>query len=281
MDPVQALLLGLVAMLGSVLGSMLGLGGGIIIIPLFTLYLDVDPKIAVAASAVSIVTNSVVGSQKHLFNRFVNVRLAMILEITTAIGAIVGAIIAVMIDANFLRVFMGLMLLYAAFTMLRGRKIAIANVPTDTPDPHGLMAQYTERDGSIVTYLPQRLNVGIPTSGAAGVISGMLGIGGGVIQVPLMNLIMKVPLRAASGTSSFMIGMTGVASAFVYWASGTIDPRVTIPAMLGVFLGSNLGSILTRRLDTSKLSLFLIMVMVYLGISMLLDALGISLGGLF
>jgi uncharacterized membrane protein YfcA len=276
----QSLYLALAAAGASVLGSMLGLGGGVFIVPLFTLFLGVDPKIAVGASAIAVVTNSVVGSTRHLRNRYVNIRLSMLLEISTALGAILGALIAVAVSAGFLEALLGAVLLYAAWSMLRGRKVEIANAEPGDSDPMELMAEFPEgKSGNVVRYVPQRLPFGIGASAGAGVISGMLGIGGGVVQVPLMNLLMKIPLRAAAGTSSFMVGMTAVATASVFYASGNINPQVTVPAMIGVLLGSNIGSILTKRLKTDRLVVVFVVVMVYLGISMVLSAFGIEFPG--
>lgn len=276
MDLDQSILLALCAMIASIFGSMLGLGGGVFIVPLFTLWLGVDPKIAIGASAVCVVTNSVVGSRRHLDNRYVNFRLAMILQSTTAAGAIIGAFIALAIDASFLKALLGLLLLYAAFSMVKGSKLAIPSMPQDTPDPMNLMYDYQEGTNT-VRYVPQRLDVGLGASGFAGVLSGMLGIGGGLVQVPVMNLIMKIPLRAAAGTSSFMVGMTSVATAAVFYTNGMIDPKVTAPAMVGVLLGSSFGSALTKRVRTQQLVAVFVTIMVALSLSMILSAFDISL----
>ena len=166
----QSILLALCAMAGSVLGSMLGLGGGVFIIPLITLLLGVDPHTAIGASAVCVVTNSVVGSRRHLDNRYVNFRLAMILQSTTAAGAIIGALVAVSIDASFLKAALGLLLLYAAYSMVKGSKVAIPSLPQDTPDPMNLMYDFQE-GSETVRYVPQRLGFGLGTSGFAGVLS--------------------------------------------------------------------------------------------------------------
>lgn len=276
MELEQSLLLAFSAMIASIFGSMLGLGGGVFIVPLFTLWLGVDPKIAIGASAVCVVTNSVVGSRRHLNNGFVNFRLSMILQSTTAAGAIIGALIALAVSANFLKALLGLVLMYAAVSMARGSKVAIVNTEPDAPDPMGLMAQYQD-GGQTVRYIPKRIDVGLGVSGLAGVLSGMLGIGGGLVQVPVMNLVMKLPLRAAAGTSSFMVGMTSVATAAVFYASGKIDPAVTAPAMVGVLLGSSLGSALTKRVKTQQLMALFLVIMVALSISMILSAFEISL----
>lgn len=276
MDLEQSLLLAFSAMIASVFGSMLGLGGGVFIVPLFTLWLGVDPKIAIGASAVCVVTNSVVGSRRHLNNGFVNFRLSMILQSTTAAGAIIGALIALAVSANFLKALLGIVLMYAAVSMAKGSKVAIPNAEPGAPDPLGLAAEY-EDAGETVRYIPQKINIGLGVSGFAGVLSGMLGIGGGLVQVPVMNLLMKLPLRAAAGTSSFMVGMTSVATAAVFYASGKIDPAVTAPAMVGVLLGSSLGSALTKRVKTQQLMAVFLVIMVALSISMILSAFDISL----
>lgn len=280
MDIDYSLALGLAAAAAAIFGSMLGLGGGVFIVPLFTLYLGVDPKIAVGASAIAVVTNSVVGSSAHLRNGFTNVRLSMLLEITTATGAIIGAIIAVWVDANFLKVILGALLLYSAISMVRSRKVAYPNADDSTPDPMRLGASYTDTSTKTeVRYVPARVPQGIGVSTGAGVLSGMLGVGGGVIQVPMMNLVMKIPVKAAAGTSSFMVGMTSVATAAVFYSAGNIDPRVAVPAMLGVFVGSSLGSSLTKRLKTDRLVIIFFALMTYLGISMILSAFGVELLG--
>lgn len=270
----QTIYLALSAMIASIFGSMLGLGGGVFIVPLFTLWLGVDPKVAIGASAVCVVTNSVVGSRKHLLNGFVNFRLAMILQSTTAAGAILGALIALAVSANFLKALLGVVLLYAAISMVRGSKAGITSVDENTPDPMNLMDEFDE-DGETVRYVPEHLGIGLGSSGIAGILSGMLGIGGGLVQVPVMNLIMRVPMRAAAGTSSFMVGMTSVATAAVFYSSGKIDPRVTAPAMVGVLLGSSLGSALTKRFQVKHLIYLFVVVMVGLGISMIFSAFNI------
>lgn len=277
MDLDYSLALGLAAAAAAILGSMLGLGGGVFIVPLFTLYLGVDPKIAVGASAIAVVTNSVVGSSNHLRNGFTNMRLSMLLQISTAIGAIVGAIIAIWADASILKAVLGLILVYAAVSMIRGRKLVYPNAGPDTPDPLALGGSFPDpASGTEIRYVPQRVKTGLGISTGAGVLSGMLGIGGGVIQVPMMNLVMKMPVKAAAGTSSFMVGMTAVATAAVFYSEGKIDPRVAVPAMLGVFIGSSVGSTLTKRMKTDRLILVFFVILTYLGLSMILAAFDIN-----
>jgi len=272
--------LGLAAVFAAIFGSMLGLGGGVFLVPLFTLFFGVDPKVAVGASAVCVVTNSVVGSSVHIRSGFTNIRLAMILQVTTATGAIIGALIALRANANLINVVLGAVLIYAAISMLNQRRAVISNAPLDAPDPFGVRGVYIDQAmQQRVEYVPQRVKTGLGVSGAAGVLSGMLGIGGGAIQVPMMNLLMRIPVKAAAGTSSFMVGMTAVATAAVFYSADKIDPRVVIPAMIGVFLGSQIGSQITRRIRTQRLVIIFVLVLAYLGVSLVLKAFGITLPG--
>lgn len=278
MDVSQFIGVMLAAMFAATFGSMLGLGGGVFLVPLLTLFFGIDPRIAVGASAVCVVTNSVVGSSVHIRSGFTNLRLSMVLQVTTAMGAIAGALIALRVDASLINLVLGLVLLYSAASMLRQRRVNPPPPPDDAPDPFGLRTSYIDpaTKGEVV-YLPYRVKPGLAISGGAGVLSGMLGIGGGAIQVPLMNLMMKVPVKAAAGTSSFMVGMTAVATAAVFYSHGEIDPTIVVPAMIGIFSGAKLGSQVTRRVQTQRLVMVFVIVIAYLGISMVLKAFDISL----
>jgi len=276
-DASQFIGVGLAAVFAATFGSMLGLGGGVFLVPLLTLFFGIDPKIAVGASAVCVVTNSVVGSSVHIRSGFTNLRLSMLLQITTATGAIAGAMIALRVDASVINIVLGLVLIYSALSMLRQRRLAPLAPAEDAPDPFGLRTSYLDpANKHVVEYLPDRIEPGLAISGGAGVLSGMLGIGGGAIQVPLMNLLMKVPVKAAAGTSSFMVGMTSVATAAVFYAHDQIDPTVVVPAMIGIFSGAKLGSQITRRIQTQRLVLVFVAVIAYLGVSLILKAFGIG-----
>ncbi|HEY8446111.1 MAG TPA: sulfite exporter TauE/SafE family protein [Thermomicrobiales bacterium] len=277
MDVTQAIALGVVSAAAAIVGSMLGLGGGVFLVPIFTLFFGVDQKIAIGASAVAVVTNSVVGSSVHLRSGFTNLRLAMLLQVTMASGALAGALVAVFAPERIINAIFGVVLVYAAASMALRRQSA---VEATGPDPWQLGATFQDpASRRIVRYVPERVGMGLGISGLAGVISGMLGVGGGVIQVPAMNLLMRVPVKAAAGTSAFMVGITSVATAFVFYAEEKIDPRVVVPAMVGIFLGSQAGSRLTRRVRTQRLVLLFVIILLYLGGSLLLKAAGVTLPG--
>ena len=269
-----------VAAVAAIMGSMLGLGGGVFLVPILTLFFAIDQKVAIGASAVAVVTNSVVGSSVHLRSRFTNLRLAMVLQVSTAAGAIGGALFGVNADPAIVFAVFGAVLVYAAASMGLRREERIVPPAPGAADPGRLAAAFRDpATGRDVAYQPRRMPLGFGIGAGAGVISGMLGVGGGVVLVPAMNLLMNVPVKAAVGTSSFMVGITSVATAFVFYAEGKIDPTVVVPAVLGVFLGGQLGSRLTRRLRARRLSALFAAILLYLGASLLLRAAGVTLPG--
>jgi uncharacterized membrane protein YfcA len=280
LDIARFIELGVVSAAAAIVGSMLGLGGGVFLVPIFTLFFGVDQKLAIGASAIAVVTNSVVGSSVHLRSRFTNIRLAMLLQVTMATGATIGAIVGVWAPERALNVVFGMVLLYAAASMLLKRTAAVSGMSDETVDEWGLQASYRDpASKKIISYVPEKVKAGLGISAIAGMLSGMLGVGGGVIQVPAMNLLMRVPVKAAAGTSSFMVGITAVATAFVYYSEAKVDPTVVVPAMVGIFIGSQAGSRLTRRVQAQNLVLFFVVILMYLGISLLLKAAGITLPG--
>jgi uncharacterized protein len=275
----EAIALAVAAAGAATLGSMLGLGGGVFMVPLFTLFIGIDEKAAIGASAVAVVLNSVVGSSVHLRSRFTNIRLAMLLQVTTAAGALVGALFAVRAPAGILNGVFGAVLVYAAVSMLMKRKQA-PPIEEEIDDPWRLRSHYVDpATNESITYTPINVPKGLGVSGFAGVISGMLGVGGGVIQVPAMNLLMRIPVKAAAGTSAFMVGITAVATSFVFYAEEELDPTVVTPALIGIFLGSQLGSRLTRRVRAQRLVMIFVVVLLYLGLSLIFRALGVTLPG--
>lgn len=279
MDWTEVISLALVAAGASTLGSMLGLGGGVFLVPIFTLFFGIDEKLAIGASAIAVVTNSVVGSSNHLRARFTNIRLAMLLQVTTATGALIGASFAVNAPETILNGIFGAVLVYAALSMLLKRRAEIENSRAG-PDPWNLGATYDDpATKTTVSYLPKRLPFGLGVSGGAGLISGMLGVGGGVIQVPAMNLLMRVPVKAAAGTSTFMVGITAVATSFVFYSEDKIDPTIVVPAVVGIMFGSQFGSRLTRKVKAQDLIILFVLILLYLGLSLVLKSFGITLPG--
>ncbi len=260
------------------LGATLGLGGGVFIVPILTVFFGVPLKTSIAASAVSVVVNSLGSTSIYLRHRMTNVRLALFMELTTVVGAVAGGIIVVLIAPHLLRAAFGVALIALAVAMLAGpRRTSDAS---DAPDPLRLRGAFHDPSAAAdIEYVPQRLTLGAGTSTLAGVTSGLFGIGGGAIKMPLLHTIMRVPVKAAAATSVFMVGITVSASAYVYYAHSLIDLSVTVPAILGIQFGSRLGADASRKLRGVTLVRILVVILVYLGVVLLLQAFGIHVPG--
>ncbi|NTU83228.1 MAG: sulfite exporter TauE/SafE family protein [Chloroflexales bacterium] len=231
------------------LGSMLGIGGGVLLIPLLTGPLGIPIKTAIGASIVSVIATSSAAGAVYVGKGMSHTRLSMVLEIATTLGALAGGLTAVLIDPRWLSAVFALVLGYVIFSMGRLPKDEGAVAPTgilDTSYPDPL-------SGREVTYGVRNLPAGLGASFVAGNISGLLGIGGGIVKVPIMSLVMGMPLRAAIATSNFMIGVTAATSAVIYYQHGLLDPRVAIPTALGVLAGAQAGARIGGKVRSQRL----------------------------
>lgn len=248
-------------------GSMLGLGGGVLIVPLLTLGFGLPLRDAVGVSLVSVIMTSSAAAGVYLERHVANLRLGMTLELFTATGALVGGSIAFLLDERLLSGLFAGLLLYVTATMLRsGLRGAPQPVEGETAIP-----AVAATDGTPPIH---GLRVGVVGSFGAGILSALLGIGGGIIKVPLMHLAMGVPLRVATATSNLMIGITAAASAVIYALNGGIDPYVAGPTAIGVFLGATAGSRIAHRIDLRYLRVLFVLVLGYTAVQMLMRALG-------
>lgn len=266
-----------------VFGSLLGLGGGVLIVPLLTLVFGLDVRAAVGVSLVSVIVTSSAAAGVYLERNIANLRLGMTLELFTAIGALAGGIVAFLVDERLLSFLFATLLGYVAFTMVRGRgRVEEAPSPTladGVPDPRVEDTATSAGSRALArlsgdNYVVRNLGRGIAGSAGAGVVSALLGVGGGIVKVPLMHLTMGVPMRVATATSNLMIGVTGAASAVIYLLRGEIDPYVVGPVAIGVFLGATAGSRVAHRIDLGLLRMLFVAVLAWTAFQMLLRALG-------
>jgi uncharacterized membrane protein YfcA len=273
----HVILLAVVGFVSGTLGSMVGLGGGVFIIPLLVLFLDVPVHTAIAASLIAVVATSTTAAAAYIRDELTNLRLGMTMETLTVTGALVGGLVgAVLGETALSAVFGGVMVVVSVYMVLRQR--AARAVPAESEDLGALGDSYYDQNlNEMVRYKVRRLPAGLTASFVAGIVSGLLGLGGGFLKVPVMVLAMNVPVRAAVATSSFMIGVTASAGALVYFARGLVDPVTTVPVVLGVTLGAYLGSKLGMRVRSSTLTALLAVVLLALSIQMILSAAGISL----
>ena len=262
-------------------GSLLGLGGGILIVPILTFGFDLPLRDAVGVSLVSVIVTSGASAGVYLERRIANLRLGMVLELFTAIGALIGGLIAFLLDERVLAALFAALLVYVAVTMGRNSTRPTApsgdrraGPPESATRPDRTSVFVDRLSGS--EYHVRRLGPGAAGSVGAGVVSALLGIGGGAVLVPVMHLAMGVPLRVATATSNLMIGVTATASAIIYLLRGGIDPFVAGPTAIGVFLGATLGSRTAHRVDVRVLRLLFVVVLLYTAFQMVRRALGVA-----
>jgi uncharacterized membrane protein YfcA len=262
-----ALWLGSVA--AGVLGALTGLGGGVIIVPLLVLVFRVDVHYAIGASLVSVIATSSGAAAAYVREGYSNIRVGMVLEIATTLGALSGATLASHVPASGLAIVFGFVLMYSAY--LSGHRAAGA--PRDlTPDPLAaalrLDSSYPTPDGPRA-YHVGRVPLGFGLMYAAGILSGLLGIGSGAVKVIAMDQAMGLPFKVSTTTSNFMIGVTAAASAGIYLHRGYIDPGLAMPVVLGVLLGSMLGARIFAVSGSQWLRRVFVWVIVAIAIEML------------
>lgn len=256
------------AIAAGVFGSMLGVGGGMIVIPVVTLFLGVPMKIAIGASIVSVIATSSAAQIVYVRRGLTNTRLGMVLELATSLGAILGGLTAVLVEARVLQGLFGALLLWTAWGMYRGRHTDGSHEPT------GLLPQryQDESTGQAVEYGVRRLPLGMGLSFIAGNVSGLLGVGGGSVKVPVMNLLMNIPLKAAIATSNFAIGVTAATGAVIYYGKGFMDPRVAAPTALGILLGAQFGARVGSRLRSRVLRVVFTLLLLAFSVQMIVGA---------
>ncbi|MEO8273386.1 MAG: sulfite exporter TauE/SafE family protein [Chloroflexota bacterium] len=260
-------------------GSLLGLGGGLLIVPLLTFGFGLPLREAVGVSLVCVIVTSSAAAGVYLERRQANLRLGMTLELFTAMGAIAGGLVAFLIDERILAGLFAVLLVYVATTMLRGSSATVEDAePAAATDavagaPGGTQAAL---GASLGDQRLQRVPAGLAGSVGAGVVSALLGIGGGLIKVPVMHLVMGVPLRVATATSNLMIGITASASAMVYLLRGGIDVNAAGPTAVGVFVGASIGSRVGGRVNLRLLRLLFVGVLLFTAFEMARRAVGLS-----
>ncbi|HKI26302.1 MAG TPA: sulfite exporter TauE/SafE family protein [Candidatus Sulfotelmatobacter sp.] len=248
-------LLVILGFFAGLLGALTGIGGGVLLTPILALHFGIPIRQAIGTSLVAVITTSAASSSVHLQRHTTDIRLGMTLELATAFGAAVMAYLVGYFNRNALEGLFAGFLLYSAITILSRRGKVKDSDET---------AEFINGQPVIPPYEPQRYPLGMAASLVAGALSGLLGIGGGPIKVPVMYIFMNVPLMVATATSNFMIGVTGAASAIVYYRRGDILVQYAAPLAVGVFLGSLLGARLCPRIHTKIVVYLLVAIMLYL-----------------
>lgn len=236
------------------LGSLTGLGGGVVVIPLLTLCFDVDFHYAIGAALVASIATSSGSGSAYVKEGITNIRLGMFLEIATTIGAVIGAFVALhWLPINAIAIIYGLVLILTAAMQQRRKSDHEGVRGSEAARRLKLYGSWPQRDGSVKHYELRNVGGGFGVMGVAGFLSGILGIGSGVLKVLAMDCIMKVPFKVSTTTSNFMMGVTACASAVVYIQNGYIAPGIACPVMIGVLGGALTGARLLKRMNVKVL----------------------------
>lgn len=261
------------ALAAGLLGSLTGLGGGVVLIPLLTLLFKVDIHYAIGTSLISVIATSSGSAAAYVKEGITNIRLGMFLELATTIGAIGGAFLATYLPTSFIAVLFGIILIVSAIISLIGHSEHIEK------GPGSVLARKLKLNNSYpAPQGPQPYSVtnvigGFLMMNVAGIISGLLGIGSGALKVIAMDNIMRIPFKVSTTTSNFMIGVTAAASVGIYLKRGYIDPGLSMPVVLGVLLGAFIGSKILSTVGTASLKILFAIVVFLLALEMIYNGL--------
>lgn len=277
-----ALLMLGVGIFAGIMGSILGIGGGMIVTPIVTLAMGLDIKYAIGASIIAVIATSSGSMIAFLKDDVLNLRVAMFLEIATTIGAIIGALLTGAFEPMILYILFGSLLVFSSWNMyrkMRSGQEVLQQVHADKwAEKFNLNSSYYDKNTKQqVDYQVENVPGGFLIMLGAGLASGMLGIGSGAFKVMAMDGAMKVPLKPSSATSNLMMGVTAAASATVYFFNGSIRPDLAVPLALGILGGSTIGTRIMQILPSKLIRLIFIPILLYLGLQMILKGFGVTI----
>lgn len=269
--------LALISVAAGLLGSIVGLGGGVVIVPVLTLLYGIDIRLAIGASLVSVIATSSGAASAYVRERMTNLRAGMFLEVATTTGALSGAYLTTLLPTRFLYVFFAIVLGYSSIMTFRRR-----HTSEPLTESNDRLANYFKLHGSYYDAAEQReipykvvhTKLGLLLMYIAGLVSALLGIGSGALKVPAMDSAMHLPMKVSSATSNFMIGVTAAASAGVYFLRGQIDPIIAAPVAAGVLAGALVGARILSRIRSKTVRLLFVVVLVVVSLEMLQKGLG-------
>lgn len=271
-----------IGLFAGTLGAVLGIGGGMIITPILTVMMGLDIKYAIGASIISVIATSSGATIAYLKDDMLNLRVAMFLEIATTVGAIMGALLVGAFSSTFLFVLFGFFLLYSTYNMVRklfskkGESVYTEQGPT-VQKLRLADSYYDKAEKKQIDYSMKNIPGGFIMMWAAGLASGLLGIGSGAFKVIAMDTIMKMPLKPSSATSNLMMGVTAAASATVYFFNGSIRPDIAGPLAIGVLVGATIGARLMQVLKPRLIRMIFVPIIFYMGLQMVLKGFGVNI----
>jgi uncharacterized protein len=263
------LILGMGSLLAGFLGSLTGLGGGVVIVPLLTLLFHVDIRYAIGAALVSVIATSSGAAAAYVREGYSNIRIGMFLEIATTIGAMAGAVLALHLHVSVIAIIFGVVLIYSAIASLSEKSDGVRDVQPDRVATWLRMDSTYPTEAGLQKYHVRNVPAGFGLMFGAGALSGLLGIGSGAVKVLAMDQAMKLPFKVSTTTSNFMIGVTAAASAGIYLSRGYIEPAIAMPVMLGVLGGSLVGARLLAGAKVRSLRIVFSVVIGFLAIEMI------------
>lgn len=265
-----SIILFLGAMFAGMLGSLTGLGGGVVVIPLLTLGFGVDMRYAIGAALITSIATSSGAAAAYIKERFTNTRLGMFLEVATTSGAVVGAMVAMYLPTNYIAILFGFVLIFSGAMSVRKKN----TLPDGKPKADvwatklKLNSSFPDKNGE-VQYSVQNVAGGYALMTLAGILSGILGIGSGALKVLAMDTMMKIPFKVSTTTSNFMVGVTAAASAVIYWQRGYIAPGLAFPIVSGVLLGAFFGAKILMKANVQTLRMIFCAVITVIAIQMI------------
>jgi uncharacterized membrane protein YfcA len=263
----------LVSLLAGFLGALTGLGGGVVIVPMLTVFFGVDIRYAIGASLVSVIATSSGAAAAYVKEGFSNIRIGMFLEIATTTGAVVGAVLVAGISTSVIAVIFGVMLVYSAVvSFFKQHQKKEGGEVSRLAERLKMTGSFPENHG-VRKYHVYRVPQGFGVMFLAGVLSGLLGIGSGAVKVLGMDQVMRIPFKVSTTTSNFMIGVTAAASAGIYLSRGYIEPGLSLPVMLGVLSGSMLGAAVLMRAQSRVLRIVFAVVILVMAAEMIIHGL--------
>ncbi len=255
------------------LGAILGIGGGMIVVPFLTLFLGVDIRYAIGASLISIVATSSGAAASFLKDHMTNLRVAVLLEVGTVAGAITGFLVASFIQPKLLYFVFAGFLLFSVVMMMRKRGESLSLVDHPWSQKLKLAGSYPNEKGEQIAYKVDSVPLGLFYMYGAGILSALLGIGSGVLKVLAMDGAMKLPIKVSSATSNFMIGVTATASAGAYFVQGSIRPEIAAPVAVGIIVGSWFGARAMMKMKPQVIRVIFVVLLSAIAVQMILKGL--------
>ncbi|MCL5788331.1 MAG: sulfite exporter TauE/SafE family protein [Candidatus Marsarchaeota archaeon] len=281
MAPIHSIIIFLAALLAGLLGSLTGLGGGVVLTPLLVLFLGVNIKYALGTSLISTIATSSGAASAYVRDELSNMRVGISLEIGTTSGAITGSLTLLLIEElhllGIIAVIFGGVLIFSTFpNFIKMKQETPKDVKQDSISRklglHG--TYYDEALGKEVPYKGRRYPLGVLGMFIAGFMSGLLGIGSGAFKVLAMDMFMELPFKISTATSNFMIGVTAATSSGVYWSAGFIDPYLVAATIPGVLIGALVGAKFLNKIVSRRLRQLFTVVLILLGIQLILHGIG-------